>query len=160
MQMSSITALSLCYITPFKLRFLHKHLSGADLDKLPSFVLGVHLSGHVVQEDPGNDHGGPEAGESRDLIPEHQDRAPDQSGPLASVGHAVGDGADVIHEVVSRESLGVKEDAIDAIAEEELGRGGCQGIPVHQEEHRRKRHCEAGYTWKEQDMMLSVCKKN
>ena len=129
-----------------KLDFLHEHLSGPDLDELPGLVLGVHLSGHVVEQNPGNHHGGPQPGERRDLVPEHEHRAPDERRPLAGVCHAVGDRADVVHEVVSGEGLRVEEDTIDAVAEEKLSRGGVQRGPVHQEEHRRKRHCEAGNT--------------
>ena len=83
-------------------------LSGPDLDELPGLVRGVHLSGHVVEQNPGNHHGGPQPGERRDLDFKHEHRAPDERRPLAGFCHAVGDRADVVHEVEGGEGLRVR----------------------------------------------------
>ena len=54
---------------------------------------------------------------------------------------------DVVHEVVGRYGLAVKEDTIDDVAHDELGAGSHDGVPLQQEEHGGKSHSETGYTW-------------
>ena len=59
----------------------------------------------------------------------------------------MGDGADVVHEVVGGDGLAVEEDAVDAVADQQLAGGGRDGRPVHQQEHRGQGHREARHAW-------------
>ena len=59
----------------------------------------------------------------------------------------MGDGADVVHEVVGGDGLAVEEDSVDAVADQQLAGGGRDGRPVHQQEHRGQGHREARHAW-------------
>ena len=53
-----------------------------------------------------------DAREESDLVAEEQDWGPDEEGSLAGVDHAVGDWADVVHQVVGCDGLTVEEYSI------------------------------------------------
>ena len=64
----------------WRLDLVHEHLASPDLDE--GALPGVGLGGEVVEQHPEDDHGGAEAGQQRDLVTEHQHRAPDQGRAL------------------------------------------------------------------------------
>ena len=61
-----------------------------------------------------------QAWEEGDLVAKEKDRGPDEESPLASVGHTVSDGADVVHQVVGCDGLTVEEYSIKWVTEEQL----------------------------------------
>ena len=98
---------------------MHKHFTAAHLDQSLS-GLSIHFHRYIVKQNSKDDYHSAKAGEEGDLIAEQNDGGPDKKGSLAGVGHAVGDWADVVHEVVGGYRLTVEEDSVDHIAHEHL----------------------------------------
>ena len=106
------------------LNFIDEHFIGANLNQLSVLVPSIHLCCHVVQQHPSDHYYRTEAREKSDLVTKQEDGGPYEEGSLGSVGHTVGDGTDVVHQVVRCYSLTVEEDSIKWVTEEELCWGG------------------------------------
>ena len=100
------------------LDLLNKELLGSHLDQQQLTMPGVHLLGRVVEEDPEDDHRCAQAGEEGDLVAKEDDGGPNEESALAGVGHAVGDRADEVHEIVGGDGLAVEEESVQEQVEE------------------------------------------